>query len=340
MMHHLTELGMRANYQVEYQIGAGKVGHSYVAKIGGYLLQSPASYYRQFGWDVSPGFKDSPSLDFDRVLGERCLFCHSNNPEFAGGRRLMSDMLIGAINCERCHGDTTQHLAHPAKTNVVNPARLEVRARDSVCEQCHLEGVARVVNPGKNLRSFSAGDELERTLSVYVDDGSGPGARAVSQVEQLALSRCARESRGKLWCGTCHNPHESKGEDRSRAINAVCSSCHAKSSLVSHKADASACVSCHMPRLRPSDVAHSASTDHRILARRAKSQNTASSSSIRAWHEPEAALRQRNLGLAYLEASAVPELRAFGDEGAQLLEELPATQQDGDPALLAAPRRC
>ena len=77
------------------------------------------------------------------------------------------------------------------------------------------------------------------------------------------LSRCSRESQGKLWCASCHNPHAPKA-DRSVEIRTVCLKCHADLlASLKHK-PADECISCHMPRLRPNNVAHTAITDHRI----------------------------------------------------------------------------
>jgi predicted CXXCH cytochrome family protein len=326
MIHRLKELGLQAEYPIVYQIGAGKVGESYIARIGEYLVQSPASYYRRYGWDVSPGFKDAAIFDFDRVLGDRCLACHSGNQQSSE---------IGPINCERCHGDSREHLSHPSKANIVNPARLTPRPRDSVCEQCHLEGVARVLNPGKTWRDFHAGEELETTLSVYVNNQPGP-SKAVSQAEQLALSKCAQQSNGKLWCGTCHNPHAGKAGNRVSEIKAICGSCHATLTSTNHPTSAIDCVTCHMPRLSPKDVAHSATTDHRIMAIPTQQSSGGPSDAIRAWHEPTTGLKQRNLGLAELEASALPGLHSLGDVGGSLLQQLPVNQRDSDPAVLAA----
>lgn len=335
MTHRISELGYRADYPISFQIGAGKVGHSYIARIGQYLLQSPVSFYTRYGWDISPGFQDALILDFDRVLGDKCLFCHSGNAEFSGSRRLAPDAQIGPIDCARCHGDTQEHLRHPSRLNIVNPARLDIRARDSVCEQCHLEGVARILNPGRSLSDFHAGTELENTLSIYVYDRRQAGAKAVSQVEQLALSRCARESGGKLWCGTCHDPHGLKAANESQRVSAVCNSCHAGLPAAGHPAHTSDCIGCHMPRLSPHDVAHAASTDHRILAR-PSGESGGEAGSVMAWHEPASEIRQRNLGLAELEASGLPELHSLGDSAGNILDGLPAEQREHDPVVLAA----
>ncbi len=336
LINRLSEIGFQANYPIDYQIGAGKIGESFLLREGDYLLQSPASFYRRYGWDVSPGFKEAAVLDFDRVVGEQCLFCHSSGVEFVGRRRLASAAKIEAISCARCHGDAQQHVQHPSRANIVNPARLATRARDSVCEQCHLEGVARVLNPGKRWGDFRPGQALEETFSVYVRSEEQPTAKVVSHAEQLAPSRCARESNGKLWCGTCHNPHAPEVAASSSGIKAVCSGCHPKLSPSTHSNSSSDCVTCHMPRLNPNDIAHSASTDHRILARPVQSSDGRSQDSLRAWHSPAPEIETRNMGLAELQASAVPDLQSLGPQGEQLLKALPADQQESDPIVLAA----
>ena len=335
LYHNLSEDGITAEYEIHYQIGAGKVGHSYAVLAKDFLLESPASYYRRYGWDVSPGYAGSELLDFNRVLTARCLFCHSNPPNFFQEKRLTANDLI-AISCERCHGETAEHVRRPSSANIVNPAKLPVRARDSICEQCHLEGVARVLNPGKSLSDFRPGKNLEDTMVTYVARQPGSDVTAVSQEEQLALSRCAIESRGKLWCGTCHNPHRPL-TDAKAEIKAVCESCHTTVSAPDH-ANKSECVSCHMPRRSPSDVTHAAITDHRIRAKPEQPPplTPALPQTITAWREPRPDLQQRDLGLAYMRASQNPHFRGFGEAGATLLKGLPLSQQNADPEAMAA----
>jgi hypothetical protein len=105
LFHSVSEDGLQAEYEIRYQIGAGKVGHSYAVVAGDFLLESPASYYTHFGWDVSPGFRGAELLDFNRVLSARCLFCHSNSANFTGSRRINGEPFT-AISCERCHRPT------------------------------------------------------------------------------------------------------------------------------------------------------------------------------------------------------------------------------------------
>ncbi len=90
MVHRLSELGLTAEYTIDYQIGAGKFAHSYIVQVNGYLFESPATWFRSSGWDVSPGYARAQAIDFDRPITETCLFCHAGAAKFAGvdGRRL------------------------------------------------------------------------------------------------------------------------------------------------------------------------------------------------------------------------------------------------------------
>jgi len=328
LTHALAEDGLSAEYEIRYQIGAGKVGHSYAALVGDTLVESPASYFERFGWDLSPGFAGKEILDFNRVLTDRCLFCHTQGGNEKGE--------LAAIGCERCHGATSEHVMHPSAANVINPSRLGTRARDSICEQCHLEGLARIVNPGRSLSDFRPGMALETTLAIYVARENEGNVTAVSQVEQLALSKCATVSAGRLWCGTCHQPH-ARVSDRKREIKVICTSCHATLSQGRQHLDAVECVACHMPSRKPSDVAHAALTDHRIRVVESEAAvANAAPHELRAWYEPSADMRQRDLGLADLEAAARAGFQALGEAGADLLESLPEAQRSGDAPVLAA----
>ena len=173
MFHVLAERGLTAEYEVAYQIGNGIKGRTYAVQVGHYLLESPLSWYAGSGWDVSPGFESLPLLDFDRPITANCLFCHAGRVKFddADGRRLDvsgDGGRVQAITCERCHGDGAAHARRPSSRNIVNPAALSGAARDSVCEQCHLEGETRILNPGKSLDDYRPGEPLEQTLVTYL----------------------------------------------------------------------------------------------------------------------------------------------------------------------------
>ncbi len=336
MFHRLTERGFTAEYQIAYQIGAGKLACSYAVAINGYLFESPVTWFRVGDWDVSPGYARAQAVDFDRPINETCLFCHAGAAGFSGvdGRKLASPA-ITAITCERCHGPSDEHVRQPSAANIVNPARLQQRARDSVCEQCHLEGVARVLNPGRNFRDYQPGGKFEQTAAVYVFEQSGREFRPVSQIEQLAGSKCAIASAGKLWCGSCHKAHAAQ-MDRNREVRQVCNSCHPALSTAAHPKETAECVSCHMPRL-PTEYAHVAVTDHRILRRPNVHAEVADANSTRlaAWVNPPAEFRQRDLTLADLAVGHRLGLPVLRLSGLKAIETIPDSR-DADSALLGA----
>lgn len=243
------------------------------------------------------------------------------------------------ISCDRCHGNTSAHLKAPSRATIVNPARLSARARDSVCEQCHLSGEVRILNPGKQFADFQPGQNLEDVFSVYVreNQAQSPDAsiKVISQAEQLALSRCARKSGGALWCGTCHNPHE-QPIDPVQYFRARCLSCHGETIVRTHAQPADNCIGCHMPKRPAKDGAHTAFTDHRItrFAQTVRQvPQPAAEIKLRAWRETSGPLSDRNLGLANVAIGEREQSTELLDEGAQQLikamKELPP-----DPVLL------
>jgi predicted CXXCH cytochrome family protein len=337
MVHRLWEAGFTAEYPIDYQIGANLFGYSYIVRVGDYFSQSPLSWYKRHGWDLSPGFESWQALDFDRPINEACLYCHTGATKFSGpdGRRVVSATLV-PITCERCHGPSREHLRHPSAATIVNPAKLTGRVRASVCEQCHLEGLVRPLNPGKSLSDFQPGQKLEDVMTAYVSNRHETGANVVNHVEQLSVSRCARESGGRMWCGTCHHPH---GEpvDRKQQMRGICRSCHASLSKTAHPSEQMDCVSCHMPHSAASDVQHSAITDHRILARPLPLEQppVEALEHLEAWAEPPAQFRQRNLGLAELLVALAKNVPKLTESGLSILENLGPGKVNDDPLVLS-----
>ncbi len=336
MIHRISERGLTAEYPVAYQIGSGRKGRTFAVQIGNYLLESPVSWYRGHGWDVSPGFENLALLDVDRPVTSSCLFCHAGRTKFADadGRRLANSP-VGGITCDRCHGSGEDHALHPTKDNIVNPAKLSGARRESICEQCHLEGDTRIVNAGRKPEDYRPGELLENTIVTYLLQRAGEQKPAVTQVEELAESQCVRQSGDRLWCGTCHNPH-AEVNDRPRQIRDVCMSCHRTLSKQAHPKVQVNCVTCHMPPRPTSNIAHIAVTDHRIQRPASLPENRRSQSdTLFAWREPQADLRQRDLALAEMEVGYQQHLPAMLQGSIKLLETLPAAQQADDPDVLS-----
>jgi tetratricopeptide (TPR) repeat protein len=321
--------GDKNEYRVDFVIGSGEHASGYLVDIGGHLFQSPVAYYKsRQSYDLAPGYENQPDPDFTRPVSEECVLCHSGISLHVPGtlNQYRPPVFVAeAITCERCHGPSQRHLADPRAGTIVNPSKLETAARDSICEQCHLFGVARVPNPGKKLSDFIPGQTLEDTYTIYrnaMPVGSAGGEfKVISHVEQLALSYCARRSGGRLWCATCHNPHEKMSESieyyRSR-----CLSCHTTNLPASHPAKDSDCLGCHMPRRDAKDGGHSAFTDHRIQRHPELQPDLPSNSGIAAWREPSLDLQKRNLGIAYIDVGMQRHSSPFIVQGYRDLTEV------------------
>jgi hypothetical protein len=308
--------------EVHYAIGSGNHGHSFLSNRDGYLFQTPISWFsKKKIWDVSPGF--SVGQLAGRAIPHGCLFCHANrsDPWEGSVNRFKPPVVIGhAIGCERCHGPGEKHVANPGSwtrlgkeeaaglhlggnvkkvdLTIVNPAKLTAELRESVCQQCHLEGEARVLPRGRGLYDFRPGLPLESCWAIFVHArGSGDDKKAVNHVEQMYQSGCFQRSRAdhKLGCISCHDPHVQPGPDeRVQYYRTRCLSCHGDGAGTGAEAACAlppskrrlrskqdSCVDCHMPPYGSSDIAHNASTDHRILRGGAGAAETASP-----WHEP------------------------------------------------------
>lgn len=272
---------------VHWAIGSGKRGRSYAFESEGMLFQSPISWYSQRGiWDMSPGFAAEMPNRFDRRLLDGCIACHvgrANSKVGVPDRFEHPAMLEAAIGCERCHGPGARHVQWHRSTvpsegadPIVNPSKLAIVERESVCNQCHLPGVRSVLRFGCSPYDFRPGQRLDETWTVFVEgprtDGVESATPAVSHVEQMRTSRCYRETSGRLGCVSCHDPHAGVDEQQRTAYyDQRCLSCHetkgcslaAEKRLSSPKG--SSCINCHMPRLMAADIPHTSQTDHRVL---------------------------------------------------------------------------
>jgi hypothetical protein len=306
----LESHGQTETYRVDYVVGSGTHASGYIASFANHLFQSPVAYYRRkAAYGLAPGYETESDPDFTRPVKPGCLFCHAGS--FAPVSGTINEYAAQpfshlAIGCNRCHGPVGAHLADPSASNIVNPAGLDPASRDSVCEQCHLKGVARVLNPGKQFTDFVAGQALEKTFTTYIysmPSGEQSPFKVISHSEQLALSLCKRITGSRMWCGTCHDPHN-------EPTNAVpyyrtkCLTCHANTHFEGgHPSRASNCIGCHMPKRQANDGGHTVFTDHRI--QRTPDHKTAGEpTGIVAWRDPPAELAKRNLGIASIEAGS------------------------------------
>jgi predicted CXXCH cytochrome family protein len=262
---------VRGTRRLQYFIGSGHRGRTYLFSLDGFFFEAPINWYAQKKvWDTAPAFQQAPTIPMNLPALPGCLACHTSDARAPiHGTENKYDMPLFAhdgITCERCHGDNAAHLAD-GHAPIVNPAKLSPQKRDAVCMQCHLEGNVAIEQPNHKLADYRAGDDLSDFVHyfLYVDNSSQK-MRALGQSEALWMSVCKLKSGDKMSCTTCHDPHSSpKPEQRVAFYRAKCLTCHEEAFAAKHHAEQPDCASCHMPRTNSADVAHTQATDHRIL---------------------------------------------------------------------------
>lgn len=282
--------GLQGSRTLEWFVGSGRIGRSYLFSMDGFLYQAPVSFYASDGvWRASPGFQRKTSLDLTRAIEPACLQCHASGlrPVARTQNRFEAQpFLQRGVSCERCHGSGTRHIAVMKRPGgqtdkgIINPAKLTPDRRDSVCAQCHLTGAARVARAGRDRSSYKPGELLSDSVAVLVWSNAREAAVGVtSHFEKLSHSRCKERSGDRLWCGTCHDPHGETTGFQER-IRSRCVSCHATKTcslpMPGRRAMQDECQACHMPKGDARDVEHAVYTDHSIPRRTPAAAVTAS----------------------------------------------------------------
>jgi Flp pilus assembly protein TadD len=269
--------------EVQYAIGSGTRGRSYLINRNGFLFQSPISWFSQERtWDLSPGFGKNDISG--RPIRVACLVCHCNQVHEVKNteNRYQTPIFEGfAIGCERCHGPGELHVQAQQSGDVeddfdhtiVNPSRLNPALREAVCQQCHLLGASRILRRGRQTFDFRPGLPLYLFFSAFVPGPAVTDAEVdIGHVEQMYRSQCFHGSNGKLGCISCHDPHSVPDKDKKAAyFRGRCLQCHQETDchapLAARKEKSDSCTQCHMPRSPVPGIAHTANTDHRILAK-------------------------------------------------------------------------
>ncbi|HZZ67331.1 MAG TPA: c-type cytochrome [Phenylobacterium sp.] len=216
----------------------------------------------------APHYPDPKGDNSGRPTGPLCDGCHS--VDFNITTSTPAEWNVG---CEMCHGAGSAHVAHPTRTNILNPARMDyVRAND-VCIQCHSQGQP-LKNPingkyydypvgyhvGLNLSDFWKLEphKLGELTFTHFPDGTAHKNR----MQGNDFVQSVMYERG-VTCFSCHDPHGTPNQAILRApVSNICLSCHGPNTQngphavsieahTHHKAGSAGneCVSCHMPRI-------------------------------------------------------------------------------------------
>ncbi len=271
---------------IDYVMGSGNHARSYLHRTDrGMLIELPLGWYpangnREAGWGMVPG-SGTEHPQTRRFVSYKCMFCHNAYPAIPpgngepGSEPVFVGQLPQGIDCQRCHGPGAEHVRTNGRAAMVNPAKLSPARRMEVCAQCHLETTSGRIPAvlqrfDRGTFSYVPGQPLA-DYAIAFDHAPNTGHdgkyEAVSSVYRLRQSRCFLESKGKLECATCHDPHRiPRGEEAAKFYSGVCRSCHdaAHPTQIAANAD---CTECHMPKRRADDAPSVVMTDHLIQRR-------------------------------------------------------------------------
>ena len=204
--------------------------------------------------------------NFDRPTGPTCDGCHSVN--YNVETHAVTEWNVG---CEKCHGAGSEHMAHPTKANIVNPARLDYVRGNDTCIQCHSQG--------QPLQAATAGQAYDwpvgyqpglRLAEFWKLEELKPGAQNFFQFADLTAHKNRMQGNDfvqsnmyhrELRCFDCHEVHSDTVSALPVGGNQLCLQCHTKENPAglrgtvsehTHHAEGSAgsqCTACHMPRI-------------------------------------------------------------------------------------------
>lgn len=210
-----------------------------------------------------------PADNMHRPTGPLCDGCHSVGYDIR--TKQVAEWNVG---CERCHGPGSEHVEHPTRGNVLNPAHMDYVAASDTCIQCHSEGLP-LANPiegkyydwpvgyhvGLKLANFWKLEEHTlgepKNFFYYADRTAQKNRMQGNDYVQSVMYR-----RG-ITCFDCHDVHGTNNYAQLRKpANELCLDCHGPMSPngprtatleehTHHKTGSagSQCVACHMPAI-------------------------------------------------------------------------------------------
>jgi len=248
----------------------------YFTKIGDDYFPEPAQ------WDVThkvwrPYFVANgtdwwaalyPPDNMQRPTGPTCDGCHSVDYDIH--TKKVAEWNVG---CERCHGPGSEHVEHPSRGNILNPARMDYVHANDACIQCHSQG-RPLTDPiegkhydwpvgyhvGLNLQDFWQLEEHTLGTATFTHFADGTAHKNRMQGNDFVQSVMYRRG---VTCFNCHDVHGTDSYAQLRKpADTLCLDCHGPMSLNgprtatleehTHHKDGTAgsqCVACHMPKI-------------------------------------------------------------------------------------------
>ena len=267
--------------KIDYIVGSGNHTNSHIINSNGYLYQAPFTFYTQDSiLDFPPGFEHGNNSRYDRKIGLECMSCHNAFPHFNLGSENKFEKIPTGIDCERCHGPGSLHVANIQSGqlvdtskffdySIVNPINLSIELQNELCSRCHVQGNS-VLKYEKSFFDFKPGMYLNEVMDVYLPryTNSEDDFIMASHLDRMKQSKCFTSSNGNMSCIGCHNPHISAKKTTTNQYNNTCYSCHnsescSEESAIRFKIEDN-CISCHMKESKTIDIPHVTITDHKI----------------------------------------------------------------------------
>jgi hypothetical protein len=255
--YSVTDGKEKISVPIEYAMGQGRLGQTYVLQRDGKFYESRISFFNETkGLDFTIGSPRGIPSSLDEAFGRllpadeviSCFSCHSNGATV--GQKLQLDKLMHGVRCESCHGSGASHVAavkagEPGYRSVFNPGRLSGDEQTQrFCASCH--------RGNAELSLLQNADIISVRFQPY----------------RIFQSKCYSDDRN-IRCTACHNPHEPLREE-TEFYDSRCLTCHAvKGQPVAQDKSPGCpvatkeCVSCHMPKVEVKE-AHFKFTDHYI----------------------------------------------------------------------------
>jgi predicted CXXCH cytochrome family protein len=209
-----------------------------------------------------------PPDNMQRPTGPTCDGCHSVDYDIH--TKQVAEWNVG---CERCHGPGSQHVSHPGRGTIQNPARMDYVAATDTCVQCHSQG-RPLSNPiegryydwpvgyhvGLKLQDFWRLEDHTLGSASFTHFPNGTAHKNRMQGNDFVQSVMYRRG---VTCFSCHDVHGTDNYAQLRKpADKICLDCHGPLSLngprtatleehTHHKegAPGSQCVACHMPQI-------------------------------------------------------------------------------------------
>ena len=259
-------------------IGSGRKGQTYLYWDGNRLFQLPVSYFVPLdSWCNSPGYPRNFAY-FGKQIHGQCMECHgtyAKTAELEGqGTVFDSTSILYGIDCERCHGPASLHVAwqtaHPTERTgkyIINTRQLPRQRRLDACALCH-SGFRNQQIPSF---TFQPGDTLDNFSTAKYDTAATATLDVHgNQYGLLTASKCFRMS-DQLDCSSCHNPHVNE-HGKMELYSQRCSTCHGGAGQhscslpqVKTMGLTSNCIDCHMPALPSNAITLQLSGEARLV---------------------------------------------------------------------------